>query len=183
MSRSTRCRSPCCAIRRSATRCAPAARIPDLLIDFYIGAINAALVGRPKGMTVGLHMCRGNFRGKWLAEGSYEPVAARVFGETAVDQFFLEFDSPRAGDFTPLRFVAPGKGVVLGLICSKTPVLESLDGLRRRIDEAAKYVPLDRLAVSPQCGFASAVTGNPVTEDDQTRKLGLVVELARKVWP
>jgi 5-methyltetrahydropteroyltriglutamate--homocysteine methyltransferase len=155
---------------------------PDMLIGFYVGAINDAVRDRPKGMTIGLHMCRGNFRGKWLAEGGYEPVAERVFGEIAVDQLFLEFDSPRAGDFAPLRFVAQGKGVVLGLICSKTPALEPIDALRRRVDEAAKYVPLEYLAVSPQCGFASAVTGNPVTEDDQKRKLSLVIELAGKIW-
>jgi 5-methyltetrahydropteroyltriglutamate--homocysteine methyltransferase len=155
---------------------------PDTLIGFYIDAINDALRDRPKAMTIGLHMCRGNFRGQWLAEGSYEAVAERVFGETAVDHFCLEYDSPRAGDFAPLRFVPADKGVVLGLICSKTPVLEPLDGLRQRLDAASQLVPLERLAVSPQCGFASAVSGNPITADDQKRKLALVVELARKVW-
>jgi 5-methyltetrahydropteroyltriglutamate--homocysteine methyltransferase len=155
---------------------------PEVLIAFYVAALNAAVRGRPKNMTIGVHMCRGNFRGKWLAEGGYEPIAERVLGGLEVDHFLLEFDSPRAGDFAPLRFVPKDKGVVLGLVCSKTPVLEKLDDLRKRLDEAAKYVPLERLAVSPQCGFASAVTGNPVTADDQKKKLALVVELAKKVW-
>ncbi len=155
---------------------------PDLLISFYIDAINDAIRGRPKGMLVGLHMCRGNFRGKWLAEGSYEPVAERVFGKCEVDQFLLEFDSPRAGDFAPLRFVPKTKGVVLGLVCSKTSLLEKIDDLRKRVDAAAQHVAIERLAVSPQCGFASAVTGNPITPEDQKKKLGLVVELAHKVW-
>ncbi len=155
---------------------------PDLLVDFYIGALNASVRDRPKGMTVGMHMCRGNFRGKWLAEGSYEAVAERVFSQVEVDHFCLEYDSPRAGDFAPLRFLPKDKGVVLGLVCSKTPTLEKLDDLRKRVDEAAKHMPVARLAVSPQCGFASAVSGNPVTEDDQKKKLALVVELAKKVW-
>jgi 5-methyltetrahydropteroyltriglutamate--homocysteine methyltransferase len=155
---------------------------PDLLTGFYVGALNDAVRDRPKTMTVGIHMCRGNFRGKWLAEGGYEPIAERVLGGLNVDHFLLEFDSPRAGDFKPLRFLPKDKGVVLGLVCSKTPTLEKIDDLRKRLDEAAKLVPLERLAVSPQCGFASAVTGNPVTADDQKKKLGLVAELAKKVW-
>jgi 5-methyltetrahydropteroyltriglutamate--homocysteine methyltransferase len=155
---------------------------PDTLIDFYINALNEAVRQRPKNMTVGLHMCRGNFRGKWLAEGGYEPVAERVFGQIEVDHFLLEFDTPRAGDFAPLRFVPKTKGVVLGLICSKTSLLEKLDDLRKRVDEAAKQVPVERLAVSPQCGFASAVTGNPIADEVQKKKLALVVELAQKVW-
>jgi 5-methyltetrahydropteroyltriglutamate--homocysteine methyltransferase len=155
---------------------------PDLLVGFYIDAINQALRDRPATMTVGLHMCRGKFRGQASAEGSYEAVAERVFGEVAVDHFCLEYDSPRAGDFAPLRFVAAGKGVVLGLVCSRSPVLEPLDALRRRVDAASRQLPLERLAVSPQCGFAGAPAGTPLTADDQKRKLGLVVELARKVW-
>ena len=155
---------------------------PDVLIGFYIGALNDAVRQRPKNMTIGLHMCRGNFRGKWLAEGGYGPIAERVFGEVEVDHFLLEFDTPRAGDFTPLRFVPKTKGVVLGLICSKTSLLEKIDDLRKRVDEAAKQVPLERLAVSPQCGFASAVSGNPITEEVQKKKLALVIELAQKVW-
>jgi len=127
-------------------------------------------------------MCRGNFKGKWLAEGGYDEVAERVFAEVAVDFFLLEYDTPRAGDFSPLRFLAKGKGAVLGLICSKTPVLEDIDALHRRVDDAARYVPLERLAVGPQCGFASAVSGNPVTIEDEKRKLDLVVRLAQRVW-
>jgi 5-methyltetrahydropteroyltriglutamate--homocysteine methyltransferase len=155
---------------------------PDVLIGFYVEAINAAVRDRPKRMTIGLHLCRGNYRGKWLAEGGYEPVAERVFGGAAVDHFCLEYDSVRAGDFAPLRFVPTGKGVVLGLVCSKTPALEPIDQLRQRLDAASRFVPLEHLGVSPQCGFASTVAGNALTEDDQKRKLALVVELARKVW-
>lgn len=155
---------------------------PDVLIGFYVGAINAALRDRPKRMTVALHLCRGNFRGKWLADGGYESIAERLFGEAAVDQFGLEYDSARAGDFAPLRFVPADKAVVLGLISSKVPALEPLDALRGRIDAASRYVPLERLGVSPQCGFASTVAGNALTQDDQKRKLALVIELARKVW-
>jgi len=155
---------------------------PDTLIGFYVTALNDAIRQRPKGMTIGLHMCRGNFRGKWLAEGGYEPIAERVFAQVEVDHFLLEFDTPRAGGFEPLRFVPKTKGVVLGLVCSKTSLLEKLDDLRKRVDEAAKQVPLERLGVSPQCGFASAVTGNPVTEEVEKQKLALVTELARKVW-
>ena len=155
---------------------------PLALVDLYIQAINDAVAARPPGMTIGLHMCRGNFKGKWLAEGGYDEIAERAFAELAVDLLFLEYDSPRAGDFAPLRFVPESKAVVLGLVCSKTPVLEAPDMLRRRIDEAARYVPLERLAISPQCGFASAVSGNPLSEDDEIKKLALVVEVARSVW-
>jgi 5-methyltetrahydropteroyltriglutamate--homocysteine methyltransferase len=155
---------------------------PADLVDLYIQAINDAVAARPAGMTIGLHMCRGNFKGKWLAEGGYDEIAERAFAELAVDLFFLEYDSPRAGDFAPLRFVPESKAVVLGLVCSKTPHLEDPDALRRRIDEAARFVPLERLAISPQCGFASAVSGNPLSEDNQIRKLALVVEVARSVW-
>jgi 5-methyltetrahydropteroyltriglutamate--homocysteine methyltransferase len=155
---------------------------PDGLVSLYIEAINAALVGRPPSMRAGMHMCRGNFKGKWLAEGGYDEVAERVFAEVAVDFFLLEYDTPRAGDFSPLRFLPRQKGVVLGLVSSKTPVLEEIDVLRRRVEEAASYVPLERLAVSPQCGFASAVSGNPVTIEDEKRKLELVVRLADRIW-
>ncbi|HEX7966745.1 MAG TPA: hypothetical protein VF502_00895, partial [Stellaceae bacterium] len=155
---------------------------PEALVGLYIGAINSAVAARPAGVLAGLHMCRGNFKGKWLAEGGYDEVAERVFAEVAVDFFLLEYDTPRAGDFSPLRFLPKEKGVVLGLVCSKTPMLEDIDALRRRVDEAAAHVPLERLAVSPQCGFASAVSGNPVTIDDEKRKLNLVVRLADRVW-
>ena len=156
---------------------------PDVLIGYYVDVINAAVRDRPKGVTIGLHVCRGNYRGDGLAEGGgYAPIAERLFGAAAVDQFSLEYDLVRAGDFAPLRAVPAGKGVVLGLVCSRTPALESLDELRRRLDAAARIVPLERLGVSPQCGFARTVAGNALTEDDQKRKLALVVELARKVW-
>jgi 5-methyltetrahydropteroyltriglutamate--homocysteine methyltransferase len=135
-----------------------------------------------EGVTVGLHICRGNNRSAWYGEGSYEPVAERLFGEVEADRFLLEYDTDRAGGFEPLRFVPPGKTVVLGLVSSKTPELESQDDLRRRIDEAAKYVAMEDLALSPQCGFASTMLGNMLTVDDERRKLELVVETAERVW-
>jgi len=155
---------------------------PAALVGLYIRAFNDALRDKPAGMTAAMHMCRGNYRGQWLSEGGYESVAERVFAEVDVDRFLLEYDTPRAGDFAPLRFLGPRKAAVLGLVSTKTPKLESVSALSRRIDEAAKVIPLDRLAVSPQCGFASTVAGNPITADDQRRKLTLVVETARRVW-
>jgi 5-methyltetrahydropteroyltriglutamate--homocysteine methyltransferase len=127
-------------------------------------------------------MCRGNFKGNYLADGGYESVAERFFVRTRANHFLLEYDTPRAGDFAPLRFVPAGKGVVLGLISSKVPALESLDNLRRRLDEATRYMALERLAISPQCGFASTMPGNMLTWDEQKRKLELVAEVARDVW-
>jgi 5-methyltetrahydropteroyltriglutamate--homocysteine methyltransferase len=148
----------------------------------YIDLVNAALAGKPAGMTVVTHLCRGNYRSAWLAEGGYEHVAEALFGRLAVDGFFLEYDDARSGGFAPLRFVPKHKTVVLGLVTTKSPVLERKDDLKRRIDEAARFVPLDRLAVSPQCGFASSQEGNALTLADQTAKLRLVVETARAVW-
>jgi 5-methyltetrahydropteroyltriglutamate--homocysteine methyltransferase len=148
----------------------------------YIRQINAALAGRPEGLTVTTHMCRGNFRSSWVAEGGYDFVAEALFGELEVDGFFLEFDDARSGTFEPLRFVPPGKRVVLGLVTTKRPDLESKDDLKRRIDEAAKHVPLEQLALSPQCGFSSTVEGNSLTRDEQIAKLALVVETAQEVW-
>lgn len=133
-------------------------------------------------VTIGMHMCRGNNRSAWMASGSYEPVAERLFGEVGVDRFLLEYDTERAGGFEPLRFVRPGTTVVLGLISSKVPELESPDELRRRIDDAARYVPIGDLALSPQCGFASTAGGNKLTVDDERRKLDLVVSTAGQVW-
>jgi 5-methyltetrahydropteroyltriglutamate--homocysteine methyltransferase len=156
---------------------------PDGLVDLYIKSINDAVAECPADVTIGVHMCRGNFKGHYLGAGGYESVAERFFAGTKVNHFLLEYDTPRAGDFAPLRFVPKDKGVVLGVISSKTPVLESLDALKRRVDEAARYIDLDRLAIGPQCGFASTVAGNPVTEDDERRKLALVVEAARQFWP
>ncbi|CCH89649.1 putative methionine synthase II (Cobalamin-independent) [Modestobacter italicus] len=148
----------------------------------YIRQINAALADRPAGLTVTTHLCRGNFRSSWAAEGGYDFVAEALFGELEVDGFFLEFDDARSGTFEPLRFVPPGKRVVLGLVTTKRPMLESKDELKRRIDEAARFVPLDQLALSPQCGFSSTVEGNALTRDEQMAKLALVVEVAQEVW-
>ena len=148
-----------------------------------IRLINQALADKPVGMTVCTHMCRGNFRSSWVAEGGYDHVAEALFGELAVDGFFLEYDDARSGGFEPLRFVPKGnKRVVLGLVTSKRPVLESKDELKRRIDEAAKYVPLEQLCLSPQCGFSSTVDGNALTPEEQAAKLRLVVDTAREVW-
>jgi 5-methyltetrahydropteroyltriglutamate--homocysteine methyltransferase len=155
---------------------------PDTLPALYVRMMNDALRDRPADLTVCLHMCRGNHASSWIAEGGYDPVAAEVFGEMNVDGFFLEYDSPRAGGFEPLRHLTNGKVAVLGLVTTKKPQLESKDELKRRIDEAAKFVPLERLALSPQCGFASSITGNSVSPDDQKRKFALVVETAREVW-
>jgi 5-methyltetrahydropteroyltriglutamate--homocysteine methyltransferase len=130
----------------------------------------------------GIHLCRGNQRSMWHREGTYDAIAERLFNELPHNRFLLEYDTPRAGSFAPLRFVPKGKTVVLGLITTKTPTLETVDGLRARIDEAAKYIPLDQLALSPQCGFASDVIGNLISPDDQRRKLEVMVETARKVW-
>ena len=149
-------------------------------------AIDSELVRAAKqkdpGVTVGMHICRGNNRSAWMAQGSYEPIAALLFGEVGVDRFLLEYDTQRAGGFEPLRFIRPGTTVVLGLVSSKTPELESPDELRRRIDEAVAYVPLEDLALSPQCGFASTSKGNLLTIDEERRKLALVADTAAKVW-
>jgi 5-methyltetrahydropteroyltriglutamate--homocysteine methyltransferase len=155
---------------------------PDAMLGAYAGAINRMAADRPKGMTLALHTCRGNYQGHWMAEGGYDPIAERVFNGIDVDAFFLEYDSPRAGGFEPLRFVPKDKVVVLGLVSTKTPELESADVLKKRIEEAARYAPLDRLCISPQCGFSSNYLGNPVTIDDEKRKLELVVKVAESVW-
>jgi 5-methyltetrahydropteroyltriglutamate--homocysteine methyltransferase len=155
---------------------------PDGLIAAYVDLINRSLEGRPADMAVGLHLCRGNFKGKWLSEGGYGYVAERLFNDIEVDGFFLEYDTPRSGDFAPLAAVPAEKTVVLGLISSKTPALEDKTALARRIDQATEFIPLDQLALSPQCGFASTVAGNPVTLDDEITKLHLVIDVARDVW-
>ena len=155
---------------------------PEALVATYIGILQRILEARPAGMTVGMHLCRGNFRSRWMASGGYEPVAERLFNETPVDTYFLEYDSERAGDFSPLRWVPKGKNVVLGLVSSKVAGLESEDDLRRRIEESARHIPMERLALSPQCGFASVAGGNLLTEADQAAKLRLVVEVAQKAW-
>ena len=154
----------------------------DALVDTYIRALQRILAEKPPGMTIGLHLCRGNFRSRWMAAGGYEPVAERLFNEVPVDVYFLEYDSPRAGDFSPLRHVPRAKNVVLGLVSSKTARLEDEGMLKRRLDEAAKILPLDQLALSPQCGFASVAGGNSLTEADEIAKLKLIVGIARDVW-
>ena len=155
---------------------------PDALVQRYAKLINDSIRDVPDDMTVCMHMCRGNHAGGWFAAGGYDPVARVSFSQIDVDGFFLEYDTPRAGSFSPLQYLAPGKIAVLGLVTTKSPKLESKDELKRRIDEAAQYVPLERLALSPQCGFASTIEGNPLTEDDEIRKLALIVETAREVW-
>jgi 5-methyltetrahydropteroyltriglutamate--homocysteine methyltransferase len=157
-------------------------RDADHLHERYIRQINKALAGRPPGLTVTTHMCRGNFRSSWVAEGGYDFVAEALFGGLDVDGFFLEYDDARSGGFEPLRFVPPGKRVVLGLVTTKRPELESKDDLKRRIDEASSFVPLDQLALSGQCGFSSTVEGNALTHGEQIAKLRLIVETAAEVW-
>ena len=147
-----------------------------------IASINAALADKPAGTTVTTHTCRGNFRSSWVAEGGYDFVAEALFGELAVDGFFLEYDDARSGGFEPLRFVPKGKTVVLGLVTTKQGELESKDSLKRRIDEASRYVPLEQLCLSPQCGFSSTVEGNALSYDQQVAKLRLVVETAQEIW-
>jgi 5-methyltetrahydropteroyltriglutamate--homocysteine methyltransferase len=154
---------------------------PAKLPAKYAAVISALLKNKPKNMGVTMHTCRGNHASMWMAEGGYDPVAEAIF-QTAVDGFFLEYDTSRAGGFEPLRFVPKGKKVVLGLISSKSPVLEKKDFLKRRIEEASKFVPLENLCLSPQCGFASSEVGNKLTEDDERRKLVLVAEVARDIW-
>ena len=156
---------------------------PEAYLDELINIDNYVLAhARAPGVTVGMHMCRGNNRSAWHAKGSYELIAEKAFRELNVDRFLLEYDTERAGGFEPLRFMPPNKMVMLGLISSKEPALESVDALLRRIDEASQFVPIERLAIGPQCGFASTFLGNLLTWDDQRRKLELVVETARRVW-
>ena len=155
---------------------------PQTLPRTYVAMINGAVAGRPKDMTVCMHLCRGNNQSGWVASGGYEPVAEVLFNEADVTGYFLEYDSERAGGFEPLRFVPKGKTVVLGLVTSKKGELESKDTIERRIDEAAKFCPLDQLALSTQCGFSSTVEGNKLTVEQQAAKLRLVVEVAREVW-
>jgi 5-methyltetrahydropteroyltriglutamate--homocysteine methyltransferase len=155
---------------------------PHKIIETYAGVLNRIVAGTPKGVTLGMHMCRGNNRGKWMGSGGYEYVSEVVLRNVDIPNYFMEYDSDRAGDFAPLRHVPKGKHVILGLISTKTPVLESKDVVKRRIGDAEKFLPLDQLCLSPQCGFASNFMGNPVTVDDEKKKLSLVVELANEVW-
>jgi 5-methyltetrahydropteroyltriglutamate--homocysteine methyltransferase len=153
------------------------------LLGIYANMLNQAIAGRPDGMVISMHLCRGNFRSTWIASGGYEPVAEVLFNQINSDAYFMEYDTDRAGGFEPLRFVPRGeKIVVLGIMTSKTGELESKDALKRRIDEASKFLPLEQLALSPQCGFASTEEGNILTEDQQWAKLSRCVEVAREVW-
>jgi 5-methyltetrahydropteroyltriglutamate--homocysteine methyltransferase len=155
---------------------------PNQLPRTYAKLVNDCIKDRPANMTVCMHICRGNFRSAWAAEGGYDPVAEILFNEFKLDGFFLEYDSPRAGSFSPLRFVPKDKKIVLGLVTTKTSEMETADKIKRRIDEAARYVPLEQLALSPQCGFSSTVLGNNITVNAEIAKLCLVVSVARKVW-
>jgi len=155
---------------------------PDRLPEVYARMINAAISGRPAEMRITMHLCRGNFRSSWISQGGYEPVAETLFHTIGVDGYFMEYDSDRAGGFEPLRFVPKGKTVVLGLVTSKSGDLEDKDAIKRRIDAAARYLPLEQLCLSPQCGFASTEEGNLLTEDQQWAKLACIVEIADEVW-
>jgi 5-methyltetrahydropteroyltriglutamate--homocysteine methyltransferase len=155
---------------------------PDELPRRYAGFINKLVAYKPADMLLALHLCRGNFRSTFAASGDYEPVAEALLSEMDIDAYFLEYDDERSGDFRPLRFLKKGKTAVLGLITTKVGVMEDRDALKRRIDEAARYAPLDQLALSPQCGFASSAEGNDISWDNQRRKMELVVKIAREVW-
>lgn len=155
---------------------------PQALLHAYARLVADSLAERPPGMTITMHSCRGNFRSTWLTEGTWEAVAEVLFNTVPVDAFFLEYESARAGGFEPLRFMPKGKGVVLGLISSKLPTLEPKDAIKRRIDEACRYIPLELLHLSPQCGFASTEEGNLLSEDEQWQKLAHIVEIARELW-
>ena len=152
-------------------------------LEEFLAADNACLTGvKREGVTVAVHLCRGNHRSRWKSEGGYDPIAEKLFGSLQVDRYLLEYDTPRSGSFEPLRFVPPGKTVVLGLVTTKDGILESQDSLLERVEEASKYVSVENLAISPQCGFASISTGNLLTWDDQRRKLELVAQVARRIW-
>jgi 5-methyltetrahydropteroyltriglutamate--homocysteine methyltransferase len=156
---------------------------PDELTRRYAELMNEAIAGRPAGMTVGMHLCRGNLKGAWMAEGGYGPIAEVLFNGIDASVYCLEFDTERAGDFSPLRHVPKGKRVILGLVSTKTPVLESRDELKRRIDDASHHLPLEQLGIGPQCGFSSGGGGGqPITQDDTRRKLELIIEVSQEVW-
>jgi len=155
---------------------------PEQLPGLYAGMINKAIAGRPADMQITMHLCRGNFKSMWISSGGYEPVAEVLFNQIEANAYFLEWDTERAGGFEPLRFLPKGKQVVLGIVTSKAGALESKDYLKRRIDEASKYCPLDQLCLSPQCGFASTEEGNLLTHEEQWAKLERIVEVAREVW-
>jgi len=155
---------------------------PDQLIDVYIQTISAAVRTKPAGMIIGMHLCRGNYRGRWLASGGYGRVAERLFNVPGIEVFLMEYDSPRAGDFSPLKSLPKGKMVILGLISSKSRLLEDKKQILNRIEDASKFTSLEQLGVSPQCGFATNLTGSPLSEVDERNKLQLVMDVARTVW-
>jgi 5-methyltetrahydropteroyltriglutamate--homocysteine methyltransferase len=155
----------------------------DELTERYAALFNACIAHKPAGMTVAVHLCRGNLKGAWMAEGGYEPIAEALFNRVDASTYCLEYDTERAGDFSPLRFVPKGKRVILGLVSTKTPVLEDKDLLKRRVDAAARHVPLEQLGIGPQCGFSSGGgSGQTVTPDDTRRKLDLIMEVSREIW-
>jgi len=172
----------CLCDERHRTLCRKRGDEPDALLDTYIDAMNRIVADRPADMAITHHICRGNLEGTWLAEGGFDPVAEKLFNDSTADAFFLEYDTPRAGGFEPLRFLPKGKLAVLGLVSTKTPALEQKSALKRRLDDAAKFTPLDRLGITPQCGFSSTYRGNPVTVEDEKKKLELLVQVADEVW-
>jgi 5-methyltetrahydropteroyltriglutamate--homocysteine methyltransferase len=155
---------------------------PDALPHRYVKLINAVIAKKPAGMTIAIHLCRGNMAGRWAAEGGYEPIAEPVFAHLNVDGYFLEYESARAGGFEPLRFMPKDRRVILGLVSSKVPEMETKDVLKRRVEDAGKFMAADNMGISPQCGFASGYQGNPVTEEIERRKLALCVETAAEIW-
>ena len=155
---------------------------PAQLREKYIDIVNALLQDKPEQLRVGMHLCRGNYKASWLSEGSYEAIADRMFNNLNVDAFFLEYDSPRAGDFQPLKYMPANKMAVLGLVSSKRPQMEEADLLKKRVEEASRFVPLERLAISPQCGFGTSVGSRPVTLEVEKQKLRLVVDTAKQIW-
>ena len=174
---------PCNCDRHARADVAARGENADELTERYARLINESIAQKPAGMTVAMHLCRGNLKGAWMAEGGYEPVAEALFNRVDASIYCLEYDTQRAGDFSPLRHLPRGKTVVLGLVSTKTPKLESRDELKRRIDEAARYAPLEQLGIGPQCGFSSVGgSGQTITQDDTRRKLDLVMEVAREVW-
>jgi 5-methyltetrahydropteroyltriglutamate--homocysteine methyltransferase len=174
---------PCNCDARAREDVAARGEKADELTERYVRLINDCIAKKPKEMAVAIHLCRGNLKGAWMAEGSYEPIADALFNKLKVGTYCLEYDTERAGDFSPLRLVPKGKRVILGLVSTKTPALESKDDLKRRIDAAAKHLPLEQLGIGPQCGFSSGGGGGQaVTQEDTRRKLELVMEVARDVW-
>ena len=171
-----------CDPRHTARLKASGHNIEKILFETFPNLINAALFDRPPALHVTMHLCRGNNQSGWLTEGGYDPVAEMLFNQINVDSYFLEYDTPRAGSFEPLRFVPKHKKVILGIVSSKLPRLETKDELKRRVDEAARYIDVDQLGLSPQCGFASTAPGNKLTPEDQSAKLRRVVDVAREIW-